>query len=117
MLPTAAAAVRQRIDLWLEEEGLRPRVVGEFDDSALMKTFGASGAGVLPLPLALLPAIHGAYDLEEVGRCGVQEEVYAISLDRRLPHPAIAGLEQIAREVFRRPDPGGGSSTSRGRSS
>jgi LysR family transcriptional activator of nhaA len=53
LLPTDHAAMRARIDHWLERERIRPRIAGEFEDSALLSTFAATGMGVMPAPVSL----------------------------------------------------------------
>lgn len=93
LLPTRHHALRGHIDRWLERHGVRPKVVGEFEDSALLNTFGRSGLGIFPAPLALAEAIRhqlGAVPLGEMN--GVSEQIYAISNERRIRHPAIEAL-------------------------
>ena len=93
LLPTRHNALRGRIDRWLEEQGLRPKIVGEFEDSALLTTFGRGGLGIFPAPLALADQIASQYDAHLIGSMeGVSEQIYAISNERRIRHPAVEAL-------------------------
>lgn len=93
LLPTAHAASRARLDAWFERQGLRPQVVGEFEDSALLVTFGAAGMGLLPAPALLGDQLASRYDLQPVGPCaGVAEAFYAIAADRKVTHPLVQRL-------------------------
>lgn len=90
LLPTRHNALRGRIERWLEHHGLRPRIVGEFEDSALLTTFGRSGLGIFPAPLALAGQIASQLGAQALGPMeGVSEQIYAISNERRIRHPAV----------------------------
>ena len=100
LLPTRHNALRGRIDRWLEEQQLHPRIVGEFEDSALLTTFGRGGLGIFPAPLALASQLASEYDARQVGELeGVSEHIYAISNERRIRHPAIEVLCASAPQV------------------
>ena len=93
LLPTRHNAIRNRIDRWLESTGIRPKIVGEFEDSALLNTFGRGGLGIFPAPLALADQIAAQLNAQAVGpMTGVSEQIYAISNERRIRHPAIEVL-------------------------
>lgn len=93
LLPTRHNALRGRIDRWLEENQVSPRVVGEFEDSALLTTFGRGGLGIFPAPLALAEQLANEYDAKPLGTLeGVSEHIYAISNERRIRHPAVEVL-------------------------
>lgn len=93
LLPTRHNMVRGQIDRWLEENGIRPDVVGEYEDSALLQTFGRSGLGIFPAPLALADEVRRQLDAESIGpMAGVREQIYAISNERRIRHPAVEVL-------------------------
>jgi LysR family transcriptional activator of nhaA len=96
-LPATTTALRRGIDQWLEAEDLHPLVVGEFDDSALMKAFGQAGTAVFPGPSVIAPEIVRQYRVQVVGRIPVRERYYAISVERRLKHPAVLALTNRAR--------------------
>ena len=92
-LPTRQNALRGRIDRWIEGVGIRPRIVGEFQDSALLGTFGRAGLGFFPAPLALAEQVAEQLDARPLGEmAGVSEQIYAISNERRIRHPAIEVL-------------------------
>ncbi len=96
-----ASAMRQRLDLWLSEQQLRPRLVGEFDDAALLKAFGAEGRGVFMSPTVLEAETCAQYGVQVLGRSGeLVEEFYAISVERRVTHPCVVAITAAAREQF-----------------
>ena len=93
LLPTAHASVRLRIDQWFERQGVQPRVVGEFEDSALLATFGASGMGVFPASERMREKLTQGYGLHRFAPCeGVQEHFYAIGTARKVQHPLVQRL-------------------------
>lgn len=100
----ASAGIRQRLDRWLGQHGLHPRVVGEFDDAALMKAFGREGRGVFMAPLALAEETQAQYGVTLVGQTAELVEVfYAISVERQLRHPSALAITQAARRQFLQP--------------
>lgn len=99
LLPGEDAATRPKLDQWLESNGLRPHIVGEFDDSALIKAFGQAGAGLFVAPTANVEHLCEQYKVVGVGRIdAVVEQLYAITTERRLTHPAIVAISKVARE-------------------
>lgn len=93
LLPTTHSSVRGRLDHWLSGQGLRPRVAGEFEDSALLETFGGSGLGVFPAALAVQDDLLQRHHVRLVGPCeGVEEHYYAISSERKVEHPVVRRL-------------------------
>jgi LysR family transcriptional activator of nhaA len=102
LLPTRNNAIRGRIDHWFETHDLRPDVVGEFDDNALLNTFGRSGLGLFPAPSALAADVEEQFGAVPVGELSqVREQFYAISNERKIKHPAIdAILSAIHGRVF-----------------
>ena len=107
LLPGEDAAIRPKLIQWLEANELRPHIVGEFDDSALIKAFGQAGAGLFVAPTAIVEHVCEQYKVVEVGRIDtVVEQLYAITTERRLTHPAIVAISKVAREdVFGIPRP------------
>lgn len=100
LLPSRHNALRGRIDRWLEEQQLRPKIVGEFEDSALLTTFGRGGLGIFPAPLVLAEQISTQYDAQLLGPMdNVSEQIYAISNERRIRHPAVERLCADADEA------------------
>lgn len=93
LLPSRHNLLRGRIDRWLEAAGVKPDVVGEFEDSALLNIFGRSGGGLFPAPLALADEVAEQLGATRVGVLeGVHEQIYAISSERRIRHPAVEAL-------------------------
>jgi len=93
LLPTTHAAVRHRLDQWFERLGLRPQVAGEFEDSALLVTFGAAGMGVFVAPDLIHDKLSQRYDVQRIGACdGVEEHFFAIGTERRIQHPLVQRL-------------------------
>ena len=104
LLPGEHAAVRPKLVRWLEGQSIHPRVVGEFDDSALLKAFGRAGVGVFAAPSAIADQVRRQYGVVAIGRTdAVTEAFYAISVERRLTHPAVVAITSAARkELFRK---------------
>lgn len=93
LLPSHHAAVRLRIDQWFERQSLRPQVVGEFEDSALLKTFAAGGLGVFPAATRVHDDLVRRYRVRRIGPCeGVEEHFFAIGTERRVQHPLVQRL-------------------------
>jgi len=97
LLPTAHAAVRARLDQWFEQLGVRPRIVGEFEDSALLKTFGASGMGVFPAAEWAHEDLLAHDSVQRLGPCeGVTDHFFAIGTERKVQHPLVQLILQAA---------------------
>lgn len=93
LLPTRNNAIRGRIDHWLETHGIRPDIVGEFDDNALLNTFGRNGMGLFPAPSALTADVSREFGALPVGELlEVREQFYAISNERKIKHPAVEAI-------------------------
>jgi len=99
----SASAMRQRLDLWLAEHGLRPRLIGEFDDAALLKAFGGEGRGVFMSPSVLEEETCAQYGVEVLGRVPeLVEEFFGVSPERRITHPCVVAITHSARSKFLR---------------
>lgn len=99
LLQGRSSALRRRADAWLAAQQLRPQVVGEFDDAALMKAFGGEGRGVFMAPTVLEAETSAQYGVRVVGRSSeLVEEFYAVSAERRITHPCVAAITQAARD-------------------
>jgi LysR family transcriptional regulator, transcriptional activator of nhaA len=105
LLPTINTSLRRGLEQWFESEGLRPVVSGEFEDPALLKTFGESGRAVFPAPTAIEGEVLRSHGVAVVGRTAtVRERYYAISVERRLKHAGVAAITNVARtEMFGQP--------------
>jgi LysR family transcriptional regulator, transcriptional activator of nhaA len=93
LLPTTHTAVRARLDQWFDQHGVRPLIAGEFEDSALLKTFGASGMGVFPAADLVLEELTTRYGVKRVASCdGVEEHFFAIGTEKKVLHPLVQRL-------------------------
>ena len=101
-LPTEHTAVRRSLNQWLDNHEIRPHIVAEFEDSALLKVFGQSGLGIVPVPTAIETEVKKQYDMQVVGRLDdVVDKFYAISVEKRVHHPAVVAiLKQARSEIF-----------------
>ncbi|MFZ6843650.1 transcriptional activator NhaR [Undibacterium sp. RuTC16W] len=99
LLPGEDAALRSKLLHWLDAQQLHPRIAGEFDDSALMSAFGQAGAGFFAAPSAIADMVMRQYDLIQVGQTDeIEEQFYAISVQRKLTHPAVLAISRAAQQ-------------------
>jgi LysR family transcriptional regulator, transcriptional activator of nhaA len=99
LLPGEMTATQSRLLKWLDNLHLHPHIVGEFDDSALMKAFGQAGTGIFIAPSAIAAEVEKQYGVVAIGNTDeVREQFYAISVERRISHPAVAAITETARE-------------------
>jgi len=99
LLPGEMTVIRNRLVQWFNGLHLHPRIVGEFDDSALMKAFGQGGAGVFIAPSPIAKEVEKQYGVESIGQTDeVREQFYAISVERKISHPAVSAITESARE-------------------
>lgn len=99
LLPTKQYAVRQLFDRWCTDNGIFPIVRGQYDDSALMKSFGQAGFGVFFMPSIIEDEVKQSFGLEVVGRSNtLKQKFYAISAERKVTHPAVAAICDTARD-------------------
>lgn len=99
LLQSKRSIIRQRLEGWFEQQQIVPQIVAEFDDSALMKSFGQQGLGIFSAPSQIEQNICQQYQVQVIGRTeAVREVFYAISPERKLTHPAVLQLvEQKGR--------------------
>lgn len=98
LLPSAHTDLRRSLDHWFDEQGIRPNVVAEFDDSALMKEFGLGGLGLFPVPQIVLSEVKRQYRVSAVGSLdSVRSRFFAITSVRRIKHPAVIAISEAAR--------------------
>ncbi len=102
LLPMDGTALRSSLEQWFDRVGVQPRVVGEFEDSALMKSFGQEGLGLFPATSVIEDEVISQYRVERVGPAeGVVERFFAISIERRVRHAGVAAICEAARsEMF-----------------
>lgn len=98
LMPTNNNPLRRQLDDWLEREGIAANIVGEFEDTALLKAFGKAGRGVFPGPTAIASEIEQMYAARRIGDvAGVTETYFAISPERKMKHPAAMCITETAR--------------------
>ncbi|MFB3894406.1 MAG: transcriptional activator NhaR [Phycisphaerae bacterium] len=101
LLPTRDSILRRSLDRWFDACGVRPDVVAEMQDSALIKRFGQAGLGLFVAPAAIEKDIQRQYEVTRIGRIDqVREQYYAISVERKVRHPAVAAIAAGSHRVF-----------------
>jgi LysR family transcriptional activator of nhaA len=101
LMPTPGTTVRRNLDQWFDALDIRPRVIGEFDDSELRWEFGATGIGVFSAPLVLETHLGRLYNVQRIGWApSVLSTFYAISVERKLKHPAAVAICEAARHTL-----------------
>jgi len=99
LMPSEMTMVRNRLTQWFDKLRLTPRIVGEFDDSGLMKAFGKGGAGVFIAPSPIAAEVEKQYNVIRIGQTNeVRDHFYAISVERKISHPAVAAITETARD-------------------
>ncbi|MAR92787.1 MAG: LysR family transcriptional regulator [Pseudomonadales bacterium] len=101
LLPTAEYAVRHLLDTWFQDNNLHPSIRGQFDDSALIKSFGQAGLGEFFMSSAIEGEVCKNFNVKVIGRLkGIKQKYYAISAERKVKHPAVAEICDIARTAL-----------------
>ena len=101
LLPTQNTSLRRELERWFDEHAIRPIVVHEFEDSAILKVFGQGGEGLFAAPSAIEKEVCKQYAVRVVGQIPqVKERFYAISVERRLKHPAVVAISNAARSTL-----------------
>ncbi len=99
LVPMRMSTLRGMLDQWLEKIGVQPKIVGEFDDNALLKVFGQAGEGVFAAPSVIENEVAKQYQVKIIGRTDqITEKFYAISVERIIRHPAVAAISEAAKE-------------------
>ncbi len=103
LLPTEDTMLRRSIDQWLDSNNVRPDIIGEFEDGALLKVFGARGIGVFPASMTVAREVEEQYKVKAIGiASNVCERLYAVTVERRIKHPAVVAICEAAKaEVFK----------------
>jgi LysR family transcriptional activator of nhaA len=98
LAPTDNTVLRRNLDQWFDAQGLHPTIVGEFEDSALLKVFGQQGIGLFTAPSVIEAEVKRQYNVEVIGRVdAVKERFYAITVNRKLRHPAVIAMSDAAQ--------------------
>ena len=101
ILPAEHTAMRRSVDRWIEDSEIEPDIIGEMDDTALLKVFAEAGTGFIPGPLAIRKEIKAQYGLKLLLEIpGASETFYAITVERRLKHPAVVAISDTARQTL-----------------
>jgi LysR family transcriptional activator of nhaA len=102
LMPTSSSALRRSLEQWFEQQGIKPLIVAEFEDRALMKAFGEADAGIFTSPTTVEEDVVAKYGVRVIGRTeDIKEHFYAISAERRIKHPAVSAITETARtELF-----------------
>lgn len=101
LMPSGDSAVRQKLTAWLDRQRLWPKIVGEFDDSALMTAFGRAGVGAFPVPTVIEEEYRADGGTQVLGQAAeVRTEYFAISVERKLSHPCVLAITASARSRF-----------------
>ena len=102
VLPLENTFLRRALNQWFDRQSIKPRVVAEFEDSALLKVFGADGVGIFAAPSVVQEEVCRQYGVSVVGKTEeVKERFYAVSVERRLKHPAVVAISDVAhQELF-----------------
>jgi len=99
LLPMAMSSLRSMLDQWFERIGVQPVIIGEFDDSALVKVFGQAGEGIFMAPTVIEKEVTEQYQVKLIGRTDkIREKFYAISVERIIRHPAVAAISEAAQQ-------------------
>lgn len=99
LLPMAMSSLRGMLDQWFERIGVRPVIVGEFDDNALLKVFGQAGEGIFMAPTVIEKEVEQQYQVQVIGRTDkIREKFYAISVERIIRHPAVVAISEAAHQ-------------------
>lgn len=98
LLPLNDHVIRRSLDDWFDKVGVTPKVIAEFDDSALLKAFGEGGKGFFPAPTAMTTQVESMYNVKKIGEIeNVSERFFVISPERKLKHPAVVAITHAAR--------------------
>ncbi|MEO0443163.1 MAG: LysR substrate-binding domain-containing protein, partial [Pseudomonadota bacterium] len=101
LLPTQQHEVRQLVDRWLGDKQVYPDVRGEFDDSALIKSFGKAGLGIFFMPSVIADEVCHNFQVHVIGKTDeVKQRFYAISAERKISNPAVNAIIESAQKLF-----------------
>lgn len=99
LLPMKDTVLRRSLDIWFDENQIRPQIRGEFEDSAMMKIMGKAGVGVFPVTAIISEEVQAMYRVESIAKVpGVTERFYTLSVERKIKHPAVLAISEVARK-------------------
>lgn len=101
LLTSPQTAIRRSLDHWFDQNGINPMIVAQFDDSAMLKEFGSGGAGIFPVPVAVIDRVCSQYNVELIGTLSeVRSHFFAITAQRKLVHPAVVAISEEAPKIL-----------------
>jgi LysR family transcriptional activator of nhaA len=96
------SVLRRSLDYWFEVNEVRPKIVGEFEDSAMLKIMGKAGVGIFPVANTICKEVEDMYGVEFIAAIpDVTEKFYALSVERKVKHPAVLAISEVARKKLR----------------
>ncbi len=99
LLPDEGTMLRRSLDQWFHSVEIRPAIMAEFDDNALMTVFAQAGVGIFATPSAFEAEVVRQYNVRSIGHVdAIRERFYVITLERKIKHPAIAAITESARK-------------------
>lgn len=99
LLPMRDTVLRRSLDIWFDENQIRPQIRGEFEDSAMMKIMGKAGVGIFPVTAIISEEVQAMYRVDPIATVpGVTERFYALSVERKIKHPAVLAISEVARK-------------------
>ena len=102
LLPMKNSVLRRSLDYWFEVNEVRPKIVGEFEDSAMLKIMGKAGVGIFPVANTICKEVEDMYGVEFIAAIpDVTEKFYALSVERKVKHPAVLAISEVARKKLR----------------
>jgi LysR family transcriptional activator of nhaA len=100
-MPSEDSALSLSLEAWFQKKKIRPRIVGTFEDSALLDAFGQAGAGLFAMPAAIESELRRQYQVELLGTLqSVRQRFYAITVDRKIRNPYVIAISERARTLF-----------------
>lgn len=101
LIPGKIASIYDQIQNWFTNNNIQPKIIGEFDDTALMKAFGRGGKGIFTAPTPIAKEVEHEYNVLEVGRTDqIVEQFYAITVERKIVHPAVIAITESAKRIL-----------------
>lgn len=102
LLPMRNSVIRRSLDYWFETINVRPKIVGEFEDGAMLKIMGKAGEGIFPIAKAICNEVEEMYGVEFIAAVpDVSEKFYALSVERKVKHPAVLKISEVGRKKLR----------------
>jgi LysR family transcriptional activator of nhaA len=99
LLPTTGTVLRRSLDQWFAEHNIKPEIRGEFDDAAMLQIAGKSGLGIIAMPTIISNEVRSMYGLEDIAQLPIVERFYALSVERKLKHPAVVAMSKTRGEA------------------